>query len=348
MKINLKIKLILPFFLFLVLLFSLQAIILEKAQSKLIEKIYKEKSKAVIQALNIGLGLVPNLENSEELFLLIQKVLFLNPDVTEINISALTQRGPKILASSNPSLINTYPSSEDLQILQGKISSISKREKKDGKEIYSFFFPLESKGKIIGSCNFKISFESLQKIFQEFERKLIASSGFSVLFLLLIFYPLLQREIFIPLFELKRVIGEIAQGNLEAKIKIKKKDELGELGEGLDQMREKIKDLTENLKLKIKEKSQELEEKVKELEKTKEELEEAKLILEVKVAARTRELGELNKSLEEQIRERTKELQKRLEELEKFQKLAVARELKMIELKKQIEELKAKLKEEKS
>ena len=43
---------------------------------------------------------------------------------------------------------------------------------------------------------------------------------------------------------------------------------------------------------------------------------------------------------EEIIKERTRELQKKVKELEKFHKLAVGRELKMVELKKEISKLK--------
>lgn len=45
---------------------------------------------------------------------------------------------------------------------------------------------------------------------------------------------------------------------------------------------------------------------------------------------------ELQTSLEEKVRERTKELQERLNELERFHRLTVGRELKMIELKKEL------------
>jgi hypothetical protein len=55
---------------------------------------------------------------------------------------------------------------------------------------------------------------------------------------------------------------------------------------------------------------------------TKKEFEESKNVLKIKVKTRTKEL----------------------EELEKFQKIVVGRELKMIELKKRIEELEKKLK----
>ena len=77
------------------------------------------------------------------------------------------------------------------------------------------------------------------------------------------------------------------------------------------------------------------------------ELEEAKTILKVKVKARTRELNELAENLEEQVEERTKEIQERVKELEKFHKLTVGRELKMIELKKEVKKLKEEIEKRK-
>jgi len=85
------------------------------------------------------------------------------------------------------------------------------------------------------------------------------------------------------------------------------------------------------------------EKEIAELKKTKTELEEMKAVLEIKVRARTSELEELARNLEEQIKERTKELQKKVEDLERFYKLTVGRELKMVELKKEIARLKEEL-----
>ena len=82
-----------------------------------------------------------------------------------------------------------------------------------------------------------------------------------------------------------------------------------------------------------------MENKTSELAKAKKGLEEAKNVLEIKVRARTRELSELNKTLEEKVRERTKELRERVDELNKWFKLTVGRELKIIELKQEIEKL---------
>lgn len=59
-----------------------------------------------------------------------------------------------------------------------------------------------------------------------------------------------------------------------------------------------------------------MEEKVKEAEDIRMELEEAKLILEIKVNAKTRALQELAENLEEKVKIRTKELQDKLKEIE--------------------------------
>ncbi len=92
-----------------------------------------------------------------------------------------------------------------------------------------------------------------------------------------------------------------------------------------------------------------LRQRTEELAKLSDNLKEAKEVLEVRVGARTRELEELNRNLDERVKERTreleeskKELQEKLRELEAVHKLMVGREIKMVELKKEIGELKGK------
>jgi hypothetical protein len=93
------------------------------------------------------------------------------------------------------------------------------------------------------------------------------------------------------------------------------------------------------LVLTIKKADRDLIEKGLALEKKAREVEDAKVVLEKKVKARTKELNKLTEQQEETIEERTKEIKERMEELERFHHLAVGRELKMVELKKEIEEL---------
>ncbi len=55
------------------------------------------------------------------------------------------------------------------------------------------------------------------------------------------------------------------------------------------------------------------------------------------------EIKKFREKLEEKVRGRTEELREKIEELEKFQKMAMGRELKMVELKEEIEKLKKEL-----
>jgi two-component system, NtrC family, sensor kinase len=88
------------------------------------------------------------------------------------------------------------------------------------------------------------------------------------------------------------------------------------------------------------------ERKIKEVElrKKAEELEEIKLILEIRVRARTHALQELIDREEQMIQERTKELKDKIIEMETFQKIAMGREEKILELKDKIKELEKVLK----
>ena len=69
--------------------------------------------------------------------------------------------------------------------------------------------------------------------------------------------------------------------------------------------------------------------------------------LETRVKARTKQLEELSQSLDQKVKQRTKELQERVDALERFRKLTVDREIKMVELKKEIEKVKKELQEKK-
>jgi len=100
----------------------------------------------------------------------------------------------------------------------------------------------------------------------------------------------LARTITDPIKVLRNATAKIAKGEF-VKVKVKSKDEFGELAKSFNKMVEDLK------------KSQ------------------------------------------ERLKERTKELREKVKELERFQKLTVGRELRMIELKKEIEKLKNELKD---
>ncbi|MDI6602512.1 MAG: HAMP domain-containing protein [Patescibacteria group bacterium] len=153
-------------------------------------------------------------------------------------------------------------------------------------------------------------------------RRTIIAHSLDFLVLTIIFIALISfyfaKEVTNPLKHLREGAETIGKGNLDYRIKIKTGDEIEELANAFNKMAEDLK-------------------------RSYTALEESKKVLEIKVAARTKELKELAEGLEEEVERRTKEVRERMEELEKFHRLAVGRELKMVELKKEIKKLKKEL-----
>lgn len=73
------------------------------------------------------------------------------------------------------------------------------------------------------------------------------------------------------------------------------------------------------------------------------ELKETRIVLEIRVKAKIRQLKEEAQIFENKFEQRAKALKGKIAEFESFQKLMVNRELKMAELKRQIEESKARI-----
>lgn len=135
------------------------------------------------------------------------------------------------------------------------------------------------------------------------------------------------------------ILQRVALGDFSQNIDIpEKEDEFTEhlvaLSLMLDDFRNMMKEINEKTAA-LQEAKSSLEQNVKERTR---ELQEAKEGLEKIVLERTGELRKLNASLEEEVKKRTLELQEKLDELETFKKVAVGRELKMIELKEKLKE----------
>jgi methyl-accepting chemotaxis protein len=112
-------------------------------------------------------------------------------------------------------------------------------------------------------------------------------------------------------------IKKVTKGDLKYRVDIHTGDEIEELGKAFNEMAE-------------------------ELEQYQNKTDESKTVLQIKVKARIKELEELNETLEIKVGKRTEEFKKRLDQLEKFHRITLGRELKMIELKKELQKLESK------
>lgn len=115
---------------------------------------------------------------------------------------------------------------------------------------------------------------------------------------------LLGRSVIFPITSLTGLAKAVAGGDLSTRIKVQSGDEIGQLGQAFNQMAARLQEYYDSLEQKVKERTAESEEARKQLEVV------------------------------------NLEMQKKLEEMERMNKLMVGRELKMVEMKKELEELK--------
>jgi methyl-accepting chemotaxis protein len=218
-----------------------------------------------------------------------------------------------------PDIIKTLPiEKEPLKIT---------RHTQKGEEIYEFYSPIlttqtmfpliAQEGKVIGFVRIGLS---LDRITRRSREVLFFGLSITILVILvgIVIFLVLTNKLMKPIGLLRKGAEIIGRGDLGYRLNIKTGDEIEELSNSFNQM-------------------------AKDLGKSHAALQELKTVLEIKVKARTKELRELTENLEEQVKERTRELQERVNELEKFHKLTIGRELKMIELKKEIKGLKREL-----
>ncbi len=300
-------------------------------------------------ALNASIGSEEAFQNKTLLQNSIYKLIWLNPDIIRANINHLTAEGLETIASNITGDIGKPASDLNFTVLQTGETLIEEIEIR-GEKALLIASPIYIAGKTMGTYEIAVSLQMLEKTIRDrffrFMTILIATLLFLALAGLFMFSLLILR----PIKKLNRAIEEFGGGNLGYRIKKYPGDEIGDVARGFNDMSQSLEKKYNQLK----ELNQQLvnsyqlaEKKVKERTK---ELEAAKASLEEKVKERTKELEKLKSGLEEQVKIRTKELQEKtdqlqqnIEELEKFHTIATGRELKMVELKEEINKLKEKL-----
>ena len=239
--------------------------------------------------------------------------------VYDLQGDAVAQRGKERFEEKlPPGILASLEQSNDV------VTEIEHGEKKE--KLYAFFYPIFISKAIplqpdirqkamVGVAEIELS---SQRTYQEIINLFLTTT---VVALFLMFFSLglvivLSRKIIGPIKQLKEGVDAIAKGDLSYQFNIKTGDEVEELALAFSKMANILRQTTASM-------------------------EEAMGVLEVKVQARTKELQEVAENLENEVQKRTQELQKKLNELERFNKLTIGRELKMIELKKELVALKA-------
>jgi len=352
MKINfgLSLKLTLMALILSVIIIASLTYINIQEQSSFFEEAYSEKATALSQSLDASIRSRSDLEDKQSLQNYILNFILLNKeDVLKVSINLPEDDGNLKVAVSSDSDSVGNPSSPDNYVSYEEDNIVSIPIHTEGSHMLTVITPLHLSGQRVGTYEILLSMDSAYASLDRRMENLVMISALFLLFLVLSFLYLLRKTIVKPIIAFKNAAKKIGEGNLDTKIEIKSRDELGELANAFNHMtadlkrsRTEIENYSKTLEKQVENRTKELDEKVIKLEKTKaasfnimQDLQ--KTIVTLKEAEKeiqdtnqeltktnqdlnnTREqLALLNRNLETKVKERTVEVKKLLQQKNDF------------------------------
>ena len=287
---SLQFKLLIAVALVIVLTLSVLIYLVVDNQRKLSRASFRDLAITLAQALDAGIGSKAELDDINKLQSDIYKIMWLNADITQISISLPTKDGLKVVASNDTTLVGKTVALESISSYQEGVILTETLVEPDRTQTLRVITPVHVGGQRVGTYDIRLSLEALEENILKTQRQFLLGAITAVLVIISTLFLLMRVTVINPIKTLQEGMKKIGGGELDYKIKIKRRDEIGDLAFGLNEMAEELK--------------------------------------------------ESYKFLEKKVAERTHQLDSKVKELEKFQKFAVGREIRMVELKKEIEKLK--------
>lgn len=320
---NLKIKIILPVFFILIIVFLTSSLII-------IDREYNSAKDSLIDNAESysSLSVATLIKNYETLYesgfyqfiQIVDDLLSLNKNANKIQI--LNING-KILFDTNELFEKTKYDEitygerylQDPDLIKRIISSEPSNQFLEKEQFFDIVQPYITEfGRHDYSIRYIFSLSSLEEMKQEMIFTIFISSGIFIIISFLLIFFILNRFITAPIGKLIKSVRSMGKGNLGNEIIVNSQDEIGELASAFNKMRtdlkksqDSLKEYSENLEKLVTNRTEELEDKTANLEKINRDL----------IRAR-KELDALNKNLEKRIKERTNEVEQLLKQKDEF------------------------------
>jgi len=320
---NLKIKIILPVFFILILVFFASSLVIidreyNAAKDSLIDSAESYSSLSVIT-------LIDNYENYYDsgfyqFIQIVEDIMKLNKNVNQLQIVNING---KILFDTTEITQKTkydevifgerYFQENDL-IERASSSTASKQIFKNKQNMDIVQPYIDEWGRHDYSVRYLFSLSSLEEMKQGMITTAFISSVVFILISFLLIFVIFNRFISAPIEDIMKGVRSMSEGHLGSKVKVNSKDELGELASTFNKMsidlkksQDSLKEYGENLEKLVTKRTEELEDKTANLEKINKDL----------IIVR-KDLNALNKNLEKRIKERTEEVEQLLTQKDQF------------------------------
>jgi len=301
--------------------------------------LFIQRAKAIAYSMEASIRNEEELKDKERLLSLIQKNMWLDSDIINIDINIIqggelttyiSDTPEKMSRSADADNINSF--NNDIFISQDKINNTT--------EVVKVVAPIHISGKIVGTVQIDLDFALTNKMINETIKEEVLGYGAIFTVFIIIMFFIFRLIVINPIKAVDSGVDAVRKSNFDYKIKVTAKDEIGHLAQAFNEMAQDLKKSRAELEDYNKKLAKQVDEQTKDLGQAKKQLETINLDLEEKVKVRTAELEKLKKNQENLIVQRTTELDQRVAELERLNKFMINRENKMIELKKEIENLK--------
>ena len=320
---SIKIKLILPLLIILVIVFSVSSIvIIQREYNSAKETLIKgSESYASLSVLYIIRNFELYYESGFYKFIeIIDESMSLNNNIEKIQIVDVNGKilfdSDEINQGKYDENINQerYLENEEL-IKKAGLSEPSTDEIIEETKIFNIIQPyIEEWGRHDYSIRYIVSLNNLDDMTREmYTTVIIYSSGFTLISFFLILF-LISQFITSPIGKLRKGVIKMRDGNLRYNVEIDSNDEIGELANTFNTMREdlnksriELEEYSKNLEKQVKLRTKELHEKSKNLQLTNKELNKTQ-----------NKLSEMNKYLEKKVKERTTEVESLLKQKNDF------------------------------
>lgn len=223
-------------------------------QNEFFEDAYFEKAASFSKALDASITNQEQLKENVKLQNYISNFSVLNPDIIKLNINIPGEDGLIIFVSTNEESIGT-PSSKYNNITYEKGAIVYIPQHSKDSHILTMLAPINISGQIAGTYEIVISMDAAYNALDIQIRNLILISVISLFILIFSFLYMLRRAIVKPIITFRDATKVIGEGNLNEKINIKSRDELGELANAFNKMttdlrisRDKIEKYNKTLK----------------------------------------------------------------------------------------------------
>lgn len=204
-------------------------------QTGFIESTYSEKAVSFAKALDAAIEHNIELREKETLQGYISHFAQINQEILQIDVNLPEREELITVVSSNKDSID-IPSSSYNSLSFEKNAIVNIPDHSNNSHKMSVIIPINLSGQIAGTYEISLSMEKTYEAFDLRIRNLAMIAVISLFILIFCFLFLLRKTIVKPITEFRDAAKRIGEGKLNAEIKYKSRDELGELSTAFNQM----------------------------------------------------------------------------------------------------------------